>query len=512
MLAGIILTFLVTRLATLGYFLGTFASSVDEFMSQEPALRILTEGRTIPSDYLHTPFESRLYAAYLAILHRIGLLPDPLSFEPHYYLASRCISAAAGVAAIFLCYRLGALVGGASAGLLAAFFVATAPLHFLLSGTAVPHTVLLCLVTSSFLLAHRVSKAPTVRRDLLAGVLTGLASALRYDPLTLVPIASAYLFPRKHLPLWRILGGIGLILCLALLLFVALNPSVLTQRSGFWEPDRNYIVLRWQHLFNNGISTDHLWPTLQAHFAFGIPHSLGLTTVLLPVIGLLKLARIRSPWFWIFTLYAVTYGVFLILFAWHPYLSPYLHFLPVLSVGAAMAFQTTTPRNPGHTLARARFVAILLCLIYGVMNVGSMHSQFTRYEQAASWAKAHSSEDRPWVIYLPFPVRKDMVGIRSPRPDDVEALFTLPPDRYVISPQLAALMTQRMYPERTPHIVEATRRILSNQDPCYHVVERWTPHSPLEPLMRRMAGPYADPSAYAVEKTPGCTGSFTFRP
>lgn len=110
-----------------------------------------------------------------------------------YFLLGRLLSAAMGVAAVYLVYRLGRVAYGRPAGLLAALFLAVSPLHVAYSHMAVTDVTAVTFSLLAFALLQAAMEAGRGvtgagddgrrrRRLLLAGaVVAGLATSTKYN-------------------------------------------------------------------------------------------------------------------------------------------------------------------------------------------------------------------------------------------------------------------------------------------------------------------------------------------
>jgi Dolichyl-phosphate-mannose-protein mannosyltransferase len=98
-----------------------------------------------------------------------------------YFLLGRLLSAACGVASVYLVYRLGRVAFGRPAGLLAALFLAVVPLHVKYSHMAVTDVPATMLSLLALVLLLEVARGRG-RRWLVAGaVVAGLATSTKYN-------------------------------------------------------------------------------------------------------------------------------------------------------------------------------------------------------------------------------------------------------------------------------------------------------------------------------------------
>src|SRR2546427_11359425 len=111
-----------------------------------------------------------------------------------FFLFGRIVGALIGTLTVFLTFRLGVLYVGRGVGLLAGLFVATNPLHALISQhVSDPNLLALLFVLLATPPLLRVAAGPTTRDSIRAGVLIGLAGTCKYVPLVLaIPFAFAH--------------------------------------------------------------------------------------------------------------------------------------------------------------------------------------------------------------------------------------------------------------------------------------------------------------------------------
>ncbi len=98
-----------------------------------------------------------------------------------YFLLGRLVSAAAGVASVYLLYRLGREAFGRPAGLVAALFLAVAPLHVAYSHMAVTDVTATALSLLALLLLLRAARGAGVRWLLAGALVAGLATSTKYN-------------------------------------------------------------------------------------------------------------------------------------------------------------------------------------------------------------------------------------------------------------------------------------------------------------------------------------------
>src|SRR5581483_1145987 len=126
-------------------------------------------------------------------------LLDPTRF----YVAARLLSVAAGTLTVLLAVALARRMGVAGgAAWLAGLVVAVTPAHASYSRQAVPDAPALLLTTLALLQTLRAGQEGSPRRLLAAGLLAGLAEAIKYD-------AWPLLFPALAVAAGEVAGAWG---------------------------------------------------------------------------------------------------------------------------------------------------------------------------------------------------------------------------------------------------------------------------------------------------------------
>jgi hypothetical protein len=278
-----------------------------------------------------------LLAAYLA---------DPFAF----LLVGRTWACAFGIATVVLAGWLGAGVGDAWTGAIAALLFAVSPLHVRDSHYGTGDVPAAAFVTAA--LAASVAYVSTARRRTLAlaAVAAGLAAGFRYPAgLALIAVVAAAIVAAARTPGER-LGRVALSLVAGVLAFTAVSPFTLLDASRGWARLAQQLRL--------------------SNFAFG-PQGLSLATLLtaasgtvvcgLALVGavLLAASRPRAA----VPLLAFALPALLILGRTGRVFARYtLPLLPIAAVLAAVAIRSIASRGPrrlGTLTATALLVAAL---------------------------------------------------------------------------------------------------------------------------------------------------------
>ncbi|HEY8770001.1 MAG TPA: glycosyltransferase family 39 protein, partial [Thermoleophilaceae bacterium] len=195
-------------------------------------------------------------AAYTYVLFAVlRVMYGPLSFAFHLpwrnvteqfnkdpsqiWVVARTLAAVLCVGGVAATYAAARRIWGAREALVAAAILAFAFLPVSYSRIAVTDVGALIGVSLSVLGSVRAYERGRLRDYALAGAAAGLALAFKYTAgLVLLPLGIAAL-SRLRADRARALGGLAAGAGLAALVFVALNPYLLTSAARFWNDLRN---------------------------------------------------------------------------------------------------------------------------------------------------------------------------------------------------------------------------------------------------------------------------------
>ncbi len=104
------------------------------------------------------------------------------------YMTGRAVSALAGILSLFLVFRIGKLLRNVETGLMAAAFLAIAPLHVVNSHFLTADITMVCLLLGAFYFFLSSLNQDGMKRRLLSGILLGLAVAAKYNAVCLLPL------------------------------------------------------------------------------------------------------------------------------------------------------------------------------------------------------------------------------------------------------------------------------------------------------------------------------------
>jgi 4-amino-4-deoxy-L-arabinose transferase-like glycosyltransferase len=208
---------------------------------------------------------------------------------PAAYLAARALVAAFGVAACALADRLGRELSGSRAGLLAALLLAVSPVAVETAHLLRPDVVLQAFTLAVLLALLRVG--PGLAGDALAGVALGLAGAVKFSAVFLVP---SYIARRLLVPGPRVRGML-VAGAAALGIFVVASPYAVLHVGDFVQGLHAQVAYHYQEA--RGLAPIS-YPRMVLFYLEVWPPALGLPAVLLCLLGLpfaLRNARVWIP-------------------------------------------------------------------------------------------------------------------------------------------------------------------------------------------------------------------------
>lgn len=329
MLAGVLLLAAALRFAGLDWGLRHFPH-VDEAVYVENVVHMLDAG-DLDHRYYHYPG---------LFYYLLALVLAPLGPERWHgtdaYLAARAFVASVGVLNVWLLYRVGTRVGGRACGLSAALLLAVSPLDIRTSHQIRPDVL---LEGAGILAVDFFTRLGSrLRDDVHAGLLIGLATAVKFTGLLLVPF---YLAARWLRPGPRLTGTLvaGLLSATMPLL---LTPYALIRFDRYWSGPLDELRVYYEKA--EGVDFDFAGHI--AEYARAVLGTLGPIGAALALLGAVLLLR-RSWRHWLPVLLLPT--VVLVVMSTPKLVFPRL-LLPGLGVVFLVAgfgvavFATTRPR------------------------------------------------------------------------------------------------------------------------------------------------------------------------
>jgi len=213
-----------------------YAVSVDEPEIVERALRMMKEGSLDPRffDYgqLHIYIQLVVSVIRFIVGSVTGAWNSLAEATPDsFYLWGRAVTAAFGVATVFVVYQIG-MRWGARHALLAAALMAVMPLHVRYSHYVLTDVPLTFFVALAMLLSLSAHERPAVKSFAFAGAAAGLAAAVKYNGgvALLMPLVACWLTPPAKPSRWACsLAAIGA----AAVAFLLAAPYTLLDLPGF---------------------------------------------------------------------------------------------------------------------------------------------------------------------------------------------------------------------------------------------------------------------------------------
>jgi len=203
LLAAVLVLALVLRLKGVAWGLPYSFVNVDESIVVPKAFGVARGGLNPQFFYYPSLFFYLIGGVYLlaapvlwAVQHTNPLAMGSFVVDQGpYFLVARLFSVAAGTASVYLLYRIGRDAFGRPAGLVAALFLAVAPLHVAYSHMAVTDVTATALSLLALLLLLQAARGGGRRRLIAGAVAAGLATSTKYNLGALVlpaTIAAAY--------------------------------------------------------------------------------------------------------------------------------------------------------------------------------------------------------------------------------------------------------------------------------------------------------------------------------
>jgi 4-amino-4-deoxy-L-arabinose transferase-like glycosyltransferase len=317
-----------------------------------------------------------------------------------WIMVPRILAAAAGIATVWLVYRLARDLFDRTTALVAAFFLAIAFLHVRDSHFGVTDVPMTFLAVAAMLPLSRLFADPLRRRDWMkAGVLIGLAASTKYNggvmagagvAVAILALASETGRPHRA-AIVRHLGAFGAACALA---FLAGTPFSLLDASHFIEGlkfDNTHL------LGGHGVLLGRGW---SYHLIFSLWFGLGPPLLIAGVVGMFLLT-VRS---WRKAVLVCTFPVLYYLLVGRGttvfvrYVTP---LMPFLCITAAVAVMEMTNRLiRGSAARRAAIVTVSAVLawpsIQRVIAFDALIAQVDTRLLADEWLAAHAGA-RDWI-------------------------------------------------------------------------------------------------------------------
>ncbi|MET0553223.1 MAG: glycosyltransferase family 39 protein, partial [Vicinamibacteria bacterium] len=200
---------------------------------------------------------------------------------PRAYYAARALVAVTGGLVCLLLFRLGSGIAGPGAGLVAALFGAVSPVAVETAHQFRPDVLLQAATVLALLAFRRLDD--TVWPDLLAGAALGLAGALKFSAVFLLP---SYFAVRLLTPGPRVLGVVrtGLV---AVAVLVVFTPVLLWRFSDFADGATVQVAYHYEDRADGAVA----YHVMALEYLGVWQKALGWPGTVLSVLGILALAR-----------------------------------------------------------------------------------------------------------------------------------------------------------------------------------------------------------------------------
>ncbi len=202
------------------------------------------------------------------------------------HVTARLLSAAFGVATVFVVWRMGRRCFGRRTGFIAALFLAIAYLHGRDSHFGVTDVALTFFVAAAHLPVLSILAGRGRKAYLLAGLLSGLGTSTKYNAALLAaPVFVAHVLGgAAHR--WRALALAGVVCVVA---YLATSPYTIIEWQEFWGDLRFELFVHGKQ--GHGVDAGLGW---WRHLAVSLRYGLGLPMCLAALAGAVWLA-VRRP-------------------------------------------------------------------------------------------------------------------------------------------------------------------------------------------------------------------------
>jgi len=337
-----------------------------------------------------------------AVQHANPLAMGSFVVDPGpYFLLARLFSVAAGTASVYLLYRIGREAFGRPAGLVAALFLAVAPLHVAYSHMAVTDVTATALSLLALLLLLQATRGGRRRRLIAGAVAAGLATSTKYNLGALVlpaTIAAVYVC-RGEVGRRVAAGGRAALLWPRLLLARLYAPMLLAFLVGspFVVVDPGHFLhdfLRQNRIMDRGwLGFENVGNGFWYNLEVNLGGTLGVVLVALAAAGLAWALWRRTMVDLLLAPYALAYFVYIS--TWKEladrYLRPILPLLLLLAVRACLELVDLRPaaRRVAAPAVALVFAAALVAPLAGSIAFDRGLSGADVRVRAKAWVERH---------------------------------------------------------------------------------------------------------------------------
>jgi 4-amino-4-deoxy-L-arabinose transferase-like glycosyltransferase len=283
-------------------------------------------------------------------------------------LWGRLLSAAIGLATVFVTYELGKLLYGRRAGAIGALFLALMPYHVLVTRQILLDGPMTLFATLTLYMVARYAKTERTAWLYAAGAALGLSALSKETSVVLVGGIYAFLAltPEIRLRLRDVVGSLGVLAVVFAAFPIAISLAGKSTTGG------NYLA--WQ-LFRR---PNHDW----IFYPTQVPEAIGLLVVVAAAAGIWLLRQENS---WRETLLLCWIAVPVIFFQIWP-VKGFQYLLPAAPAVAILAARTLTRWSPGPKLVGQRIAssALFAPVAVGVIALTLVISSLGRIEPSKS--------------------------------------------------------------------------------------------------------------------------------
>ncbi|MCX6363692.1 MAG: glycosyltransferase family 39 protein [Actinobacteria bacterium] len=383
LLVAVLVLALALRLKGVGWGLPYSFVNADESVVVPKAFGVVRGGLNPQFFYYPSLFFYLLGGVYLlaaptlwAVQHVNPLAMGSFVVDPGpYFLLARLVSVAAGTASVYLLYRIGREAFGRAAGLVAALFLAVAPLHVAYSHMAVTDVTATALSLLAFLLLLRAARGGGRRRLIAGAVAAGLATSTKYNLGALVlPATTAAAYACRGEVGRRVAaGGRAALLWPRLLLARVYAPTLLAFLVGspFVVLDPGHFLhdfLRQNRIMDRGwLGFEHVGNSFWYNLEVNLGGTFGVVLVVLAIAGLAWALWRHTTVDLLLAPYALAYFVYIS--TWKELADRYL--LPILPLLLLLAVRMCLDVVDLRPAAR-RFAAPAVALVFAVALVAPL--------------------------------------------------------------------------------------------------------------------------------------------
>jgi hypothetical protein len=214
---------------------------------------------------------------------------------------ARLLSATAGVATVWLVFRVAERLFDRTTAMVSAAFLALAFLHVRDSHFGVTDVAATFMAFAAFLFIVRLAESGATRDLIAAGIMSGLATSTKYNVAIIALPAILVIVSRGRDPFVRRLGRVGVFGAVMTVAFLAASPYSLLEWRQFIEALRAESV----HLASgHGVNVGRGW---YVHMRSTLRHGLGLPMLLGSLGGMLWLVWKRPRQGTLIALFPVAY-------------------------------------------------------------------------------------------------------------------------------------------------------------------------------------------------------------